>query len=351
MCSARGEFITIQVRLAAGGLDAPDAPDFVRRQDQLLAAHGRHWAKVFGDAVSDCHFRRGFVEEVALDDETALTPSLFEREAVRAVRFRAIRDGRVLAANPLLARLRSLALGASLAGRDVLASRHFAAESLDLMPQWIQPPQPLPMVRRLATQFVGDRSANYWPSMRALVTEPFSWFAATVEELDVHHPSPAYVVELLRREPVLRPRRLGFHFARYGEGDAIARTLATWPGLAGLDELALRGVYLRDLAPLLDSPLRPLRLDLSRNQLSIEAITALLRSPVMARVNHLALGEIRSFKSFDDAACDRLVVLDAEGTYRGTAIDFLEKSKLPRLGRVTYSRARRGLDPTWMAPL
>jgi uncharacterized protein (TIGR02996 family) len=355
-CSPRGEFILCQVFLAAGGLDAPDAPELIRRQDELLARHGLHWSRVFGDGVHGCRFHRGFVDDIAIDDELELRPSLFERESVRAVRVNSVGNGRAFAMNPLLARVRSLSLERCLDPHPVLESRYVAPESL-MVERFVRLPSPLPSVRRLVhAQFFNPSFIESFPNLRELDTTwrtplPAS-LAARLESLDVRNVIPNEIEQIFAA-PGLRPRRLGFH---HGRGDLIIRLLAAWPGLAGLDELALRGVELRDLSPLFDTPLRPRRLDVAGNWINDEAFTALLRSPIMERVVHLGIGPRMSYEPFTRAKLERLVVIDMDGADLSGARSFIDRLSrlplsLPRLARVAYSRARRGPDASWMAPL
>ena len=71
--AARGEFIQIQCVLARSPYAARPA-DLVRRERELLEAHGREWGSLFGRLGCTCwQFRRGFVEGVGIPAQALLS--------------------------------------------------------------------------------------------------------------------------------------------------------------------------------------------------------------------------------------------------------------------------------------
>src|SRR4051812_45848550 len=71
--AARGEFIQLQCDLAR--VPPPARPaDLVRRERDLLEAHGREWGSVFDRLGCSCwQFRRGFVEGVGIPAQALLS--------------------------------------------------------------------------------------------------------------------------------------------------------------------------------------------------------------------------------------------------------------------------------------
>jgi len=65
-CDPRGEFIRLQLALAALLPSHPDRPDLVRRERLLTRQHLAVWARGLVGLATRCTFRRGFVEAVAL---------------------------------------------------------------------------------------------------------------------------------------------------------------------------------------------------------------------------------------------------------------------------------------------
>jgi uncharacterized protein (TIGR02996 family) len=345
----RGELIAVQIRLARDGLDAPDAPTHVRRQDELLAVHGARWARALGPSAYSWRFRRGFVEEIAIDDERTFRHELFDHEAVRSVAFRSVHEESRLALNPWLARLNELTLD-SYHPNVVLESEHIYLDALALTLRSTDRPLRIPsMIRRLALvgNAVRPDELDGLSDLRALdaQVEVDPALARRLESLDLRSPDLDELRTLLA-EPGFRPRRLGIHEVR--NGARLLETLAEWPGLAGLEELALVGDELTDLSALDATALRPRELDVSFNSLSPEK---LIRSPIVECATVLRVGALNDISPFVDAPLPRLVVLDAEGTHHDLARELLERSHLPRLGRVAYSRRRDSIDPSELAPL
>lgn len=76
----RGELVVIQCRLAREDLPPDEAGALIARLDELLAAHGKAFSGFAENpAVRRCLFRRGFVESVEADINTAPLDKLLER--------------------------------------------------------------------------------------------------------------------------------------------------------------------------------------------------------------------------------------------------------------------------------
>ena len=109
----RGELIRIQLELAdkaAGGvLDGK----LIRRERELLKAHGRAWAAPLADLITDGKFHRGLIGEVtlSLDRFLEVAPAVFAAAPIQHVNLTAPRTRwRELLRSPQLARLASLGL-------------------------------------------------------------------------------------------------------------------------------------------------------------------------------------------------------------------------------------------------
>jgi uncharacterized protein (TIGR02996 family) len=109
----RGELIRIQLesaaKEAAGTLDGK----LIRRERQLLAAHGRAWAAPLADLIAGYAFHRGFIGEVTLPVDRFLdvAPTLFAAAPIQHVNLTAPRTRWAeLLRSQHLARLTSLAL-------------------------------------------------------------------------------------------------------------------------------------------------------------------------------------------------------------------------------------------------
>ncbi|MGL4550831.1 MAG: TIGR02996 domain-containing protein [Gemmataceae bacterium] len=87
--AARGEFIHVQCDLARFAPDARRPPDLLRRERDLLAAHGREWGTPFFRLGCRCwEYRRGFVAGVGLPASSLLAhaPALFRLAPLREVK-------------------------------------------------------------------------------------------------------------------------------------------------------------------------------------------------------------------------------------------------------------------------
>ena len=77
----RGELVAVQLRLASGAGTPAEVGALLARQRALVAAHGAAWSGLAAIAgVASATFRRGFVEAIAIDAETAYR----QRDAIRA---------------------------------------------------------------------------------------------------------------------------------------------------------------------------------------------------------------------------------------------------------------------------
>jgi uncharacterized protein (TIGR02996 family) len=86
--AARGEFIHLQCELAKVPLPARPAP-LVRRERELLEAHGREWGSRFGRLGCTCwEYRRGFVEGVGISAHILLSQAaaLFRAAPIRELK-------------------------------------------------------------------------------------------------------------------------------------------------------------------------------------------------------------------------------------------------------------------------
>jgi hypothetical protein len=351
----------VQVRLARDGLDAADAPALVRRQDRLISEYGARWARALGFRARRWRFRRGFVDEVSIGTEDDLQAELFGSEAVRVVRIASVDQPKRLAENALLGELRALAIeGGQI--MSVLESPHFAVSELEIPLANATLLEVPPSVRRLVLtgRYVTARelaAIARAPWVRALELSTGNLrlddeILARLDTLDLWSADLASARSLFA-SPAFRPRRLALHGLN---GDAIARELARWPGLDGLEELSLSRTGLSDASPLHAlghasgdvSGARLRRLDVAGNELDVGRLHALAASPMARWLNVLAIGGMRSFAALSGAPLDRLVVLDAEGTpYERIG----ELEGRPRLARVTYSRDPASADPSDRAPL
>ena len=109
----RGEFIRVQMALAADDVAGPRWTELHVRERMLLAAHESEWLGCIGKLAQTWTFRRGSVEEVTLTAATFLeaAPDVFEAAPVRHVSLRDVGDLLPrLARCPDLGRLEGLSL-------------------------------------------------------------------------------------------------------------------------------------------------------------------------------------------------------------------------------------------------
>ena len=87
--AARGEFIHLQCTLAQYEPDAKRPAELLRRERELLAAHGRVWGQAFARLGCRCwEYRRGFVEGIGLPAEALLRhgPQLLRLAPIREIK-------------------------------------------------------------------------------------------------------------------------------------------------------------------------------------------------------------------------------------------------------------------------
>lgn len=87
--AARGEFIHLQCDLARLTADAPRRAELVRRERELVLAHGREWGSPFLRLGCRCwEYRRGFVEGVGLPAQALLSQArvLFRHAPIRELK-------------------------------------------------------------------------------------------------------------------------------------------------------------------------------------------------------------------------------------------------------------------------
>lgn len=84
----RGEFIRVQMELAATKPDPHRAHDLLVREKELLAAHEEEWVRPLGSLLRGWTFRRGFLNEVEMSCGTFLSqaPALFQAAPVRGLK-------------------------------------------------------------------------------------------------------------------------------------------------------------------------------------------------------------------------------------------------------------------------
>ncbi len=120
----RAEFIRVQVALAEirrRPYDPPEWNQLLAREDALLAKHGEQWSRTIKPMAQRLQFRRGFVEEVALDagEFLRVAADLYDRAPILHLELRGVKAvARELFASPHLARIRSLYLPSNELGDD-----------------------------------------------------------------------------------------------------------------------------------------------------------------------------------------------------------------------------------------
>jgi uncharacterized protein (TIGR02996 family) len=346
----RGEFIRLSIQLARVGLDAPEAPDLVRRHDRLLVEHGKRWVRPLGPDVHEPRFRRGFVESVAIPRAEWLTDALLDQEAIRDVTVLTVRDQQALADRSELARVRGIAVRkhGSRPQRtqpwSITSPNTETLESID----WFFA-KPGPVTRRVVAQGHVDGAR-----MLELLALP------RLDELDVQSSQDADAFGVLATDPraarlrflglrgrpelldspYLAPRRM-----RLDVDDKMLERVVAWPPFVAADELILNMGTCRVVEPLLATRARPSRLRLVA---APDRFAAILTSPFVERVTHLSLGW-HDFRP-DPTHLQRLVVLDAPTRSLAYATELLHSGDFPRLARVKTQALRAG-HPLDRAPL
>lgn len=276
----RGELVTVQCALAAGGLPDDRRQALARREAELLSAHGARWSGLQGLAES-WRFRRGFAEGVEVDASL-----LVEREV------------ELLAAAPLLRRLSLVRLTANddeegvRTGPDVPALLRRVLDS--------------PVVRRLeGLELVGVGTS--WQRDSEFNGSGFDGLgdaaAAMLARSGLLPGLKALGITLSRVGPdgaralaaadLSRLEHLGLAGQELGD-EAALELLApgrlprlTWLDLTGQNDTTRRKLSGR-IAASLPAGLR--RLDLAWNYVRDDALRALADSPPAPALEHLSIG-------------------------------------------------------------
>jgi uncharacterized protein (TIGR02996 family) len=129
----RGQFIRVQLALAALSTGAPERPALVGAERALLEAHRDEWEAPLRGLASGCEFARGFVETVKVEAKQFLRAAreIFTASPVRHVHLLDVSDSLpVVLQCPLLSRLAALTVHAQHTGeplaRAVAHSEHLA---------------------------------------------------------------------------------------------------------------------------------------------------------------------------------------------------------------------------------
>src|SRR5262249_28330593 len=127
----RAEFIRVQVALAREAPDHPSRGEWLRREAELLSAHGKEWAGPAAVVDGQYRFRRGFVESVQgpLPSLLRVADGLFAKLPLRGLATnRALAsDVRALVSLPRTSRLAALSFSGAMRGtsfRAVVESPH-----------------------------------------------------------------------------------------------------------------------------------------------------------------------------------------------------------------------------------
>jgi uncharacterized protein (TIGR02996 family) len=119
----RGEFIRVQVELASMTADSPRRRELAFRAHEFLGKHGEEWAAPLCPHVEEWHFRRGFIDRIAISAKNLveLGAELFRLAPIERIRVTG-RDGNngFLAALPPWAAIRSLDLIANNLRADII---------------------------------------------------------------------------------------------------------------------------------------------------------------------------------------------------------------------------------------
>jgi uncharacterized protein (TIGR02996 family) len=247
----RAEFIRLQIELAGLAEGSPRRAALQAREQALLRQHETAWVgpvlplllpdsalRVRDRARPKWRFRRGFIEEAALDASTWPTdaPVLFAREPIRAawLPYTNDDDHAMLAASPYLLRLRSLDLAPGFFGEDLallLGS---------------------PNLANVATLRLRPSEDNSHVGPEALAALAANAHLTRLRELDlgdnIEWPGDEAVAVLAGAGWLARLQRLCLYGVDLTD-DGVA-TLAALPALSQLRELDLSGNYLGDAGAL-----------------------------------------------------------------------------------------------------
>lgn len=106
-CNPLGEFIRVQHRLERLTDKGEVLFELERRESELLGEFEAEWLGDLAGLVEWCSFRRGFVHEISLSDESFIEhgQQIFELAPVRLVHFSSVTDPERLASCPHLQRV------------------------------------------------------------------------------------------------------------------------------------------------------------------------------------------------------------------------------------------------------
>jgi uncharacterized protein (TIGR02996 family) len=276
--STRAEFIRVQCELARKDKCDPASESLLKREKQFLAKHGAQWSKPVSAIARIHHYRRGFVDAVAVSGRSLLTSGakLFGLAPIRNVKITRLgsTNARVedLAKCEVLPRIRGLALQGRLDGEDLHA---FLLA---------------PGLKQLTALQVGCLVADHW------LDPLFGGRFAHLERLDldmegsVLTSSHAETLARARWASSLTHLSLKDHAINVPGAQAIAESIR----LKNLRYLNLHhcGVGLRGTQSLVESSnlSRLETLDLRRNRLTDSAARAIAASTKLTSLRELYLG-------------------------------------------------------------
>ncbi|AGC47083.1 hypothetical protein MYSTI_05807 [Myxococcus stipitatus DSM 14675] len=271
---ARAELIRVQVALP-GRMDPARRLDLKRRERALMDSHGRGWFKpLLAASVQEPSYRRGFIEELTLPEESLAThgADLFAREPVSRLTV-GTRDGAGLALaleQPWFSQVRWLRLRG--AGVDAATRALASATRVGRLPS-------------LVLVGAGDLSVAELASSRALT-------ALRSVSLSSSHLSDASMGLLAKAE--LPWERL--YLSGSGLSDEGVALLAKAKGLGALQWLALNRNEIGDDAAVALAKSKGLasleRLELSRTEVSEEGALAFRSTKALPKLRRLELLDI-----------------------------------------------------------
>jgi uncharacterized protein (TIGR02996 family) len=315
----RAEFIRVQCRLArledpaTDGVRGAAWAELVRRQAELLAAHGAEWKKeVPAWARKNCWFERGFIARLGCGSKTFADKGgglVRKAPLTSASLSNADAEGlRLLAACPHLAALQEVTLhdcemigigqllssphAAGLRGLDFRALSGYAARFTDLAPL-LESPR-LSAITRLGLRYIGFGAEDIrrvcdLDSVRQLELLRITSFDTRDDAVRELVADPSF--------PNLRSLIID---SSYRMSDDALRTLASSPYLGGLRTLGLRNnreLTDEGILALAGSPHFPnlADIDLSLTGVSAGGVRALIESrhlPCLRRIDIVCAGDL-----------------------------------------------------------
>lgn len=367
----QGEQIQLACALEQRGPGDPERAELEQQIEAQRCRHGLAWSRALRpigpfnrSGNVPFAFRRGF-PEVLIGEAAEIVPHL--EEAARAAPIRALVLGvsatglKALAASPVLAQIRSLALRCESATPTEAVVRALASPHLRRLDRLAITCR---LDRELAGAIAGSEALRGCRDLE-LSNSGFDEFGPEGQVIEPAGLGPEGLGLLCRSLSGLE--RLSLHRARVGAGGGAAlgalplrclsissdslgllgaRALARSEGLGGLEELALESCALdaKALAALVSAPsfggLRRLDLQGPGNGLG-RGFEALERALDLPRLEALGLGQgsIRAAGARRLAASSKLkqlVELDLSGCgLKGEGVEALAAAKLPRLRRLS----------------